>query len=207
MSTTDLNAVLGNTDIYLVDQIKKNRYKAGDLLLDAGCGTGRNLHWFMQNNVEAYGIDADPMAVAEIKSRYNRVLADRFQVAKVEQMPFPSGFFDGIISSAVLHFAENNVHFFEMFDEMHRVLKNGGSLFIRMASVIGIEELVVPLGEGIYLLPDGSTRFLLTRPLLAQLISRHSFSYLEPFKTVNVNDTRCMSAMVLQKKGDGYVSV
>jgi len=122
-------------------------------------------------------------------------------VAKVEQIPFPSGFFDGVISSAVLHFAKNNAHFFAMLDEMHRVLKHGGSLFIRMATVIGIEDLVLPLGEGIYLLPDGSQRFLLTRPLLAQLISRHSFSYLEPFKVVNVNDTRCMSTMVLQKKG------
>jgi hypothetical protein len=27
-------------------------------------------------------------------------------------MPFPSGFFDGIISSAVLHFAKNDAHFF-----------------------------------------------------------------------------------------------
>ena len=201
MATTDLTVILGNTDIYLLDQIMKNRYKPGDLLLDAGCGTGRNLHWFMRNDFEAYGLDNNPQAVAEVRTQFSAVLPDRFQVAKVEQMPFPSGFFDGIISSAVLHFAKNNAHFFAMLDEMHRVLKHGGSLFIRMATVIGIEDLVLPLGEGIYLLPDGSQRFLLTRPLLAQLISRHSFSYLEPFKVVNVNDTRCMSTMVLQKKG------
>ena len=201
MATTDLTVILGNTDIYLLDQIMKNRYKPGDLLLDAGCGTGRNLHWFMRNDFEAYGIDNNPQAVAEVRTQFSAVLPDRFQVAKVEQMPFPSCFFDGIISSAVLHFAKNDAHFFAMLDEMHRVLKHGGSLFIRMATVIGIEDLVLPLGEGIYLLPDGSQRFLLTRPLLAQLISRHSFSYLEPFKVVNVNDTRCMSTMVLQKKG------
>jgi ubiquinone/menaquinone biosynthesis C-methylase UbiE len=201
MATTDLTVILGDTDIYLLDQIMKNRYKPGDLLLDAGCGTGRNLHWFMRNDFEAYGIDTDPLFIAEIKTKFGAVLPDRFQVAKVEQMPFPSGFFDGIISSAVLHFAKNDANFFAMLDEMHRVLKHGGSLFIRMATAIGIEDLLLPLGEGIYLLPDGSTRFLLTRPLLAQLISRHSFSYLEPFKVVNVNDTRCMSTMVLQKKG------
>ena len=36
--------LIGNTDIYLIDQIMKNRYNQQDKILDAGCGNGRNLH-------------------------------------------------------------------------------------------------------------------------------------------------------------------
>ncbi len=89
-----------------------------------------------------------------------------------------------------------------MLDEMYRVLKPGGSLFIRMASDIGIEDKVQCIGENVYKIPDGSTRFLLTRDLLNQTLRRYSFTFLEDFKTVNVNDIRCMSTLVLQKKLD-----
>ena len=83
---------------------------------------------------------------------------------------------------------------------MYRVLKPGGNLFIRMTSDIGIENRVRALEEGVYLIPDGSTRFLLTRSLLGQVMKKYSFSFLEDFKTVNVNDIRCMSTLVLQKE-------
>lgn len=199
MINADVTAVLGATDIYLVDQIMKGRYRAGDVLLDAGCGTGRNLHWFLRNGFDIYGIDADPGAIGALARQNHTVPLDRFRVHAVEAMPFAAHFFDGIISSAVVHFAKSTTHFFEMMDEMYRVLKPGGTLFLRMAADIGIEDRVRPLGAGAYLLPDGSTRFLLTRALLAQLLHRYPLSFLEDFKTVNVKDVRCMSTLVLQK--------
>jgi hypothetical protein len=88
-----------------------------------------------------------------------------------------------------------------MWQEMVRILKPGGSLFIRMASDIGIENRVKPAGSGVYLLPDGSFRFLLTRDLLTSLLDIFPLGFLEPFKTTNVDDQRCMSTLVLQKYG------
>lgn len=35
-------------DIYLLDQIMKGRYDKEDIILDAGCGEGRNLRWFVE---------------------------------------------------------------------------------------------------------------------------------------------------------------
>jgi len=86
-----------------------------------------------------------------------------------------------------------------MFAELIRVLRRGGSLFIRMTSDIGIENLVHPLGDGVYIIPDGSTRFLLTKQILANLTRQHPVKMLEPLKTVNVNDERCMSTLVFQR--------
>jgi tellurite methyltransferase len=82
---------------------------------------------------------------------------------------------------------------------MVRVLKPGGSLFIRMTSDIGIENKVKVINDGVYLIPDGSTRFLLTKSLLASIFQQYPLSFIEPFKTVNVDDMRCMSTLVLQK--------
>jgi hypothetical protein len=42
----------------------------------------------------------------------------------------------------VLHFYKDDIHFYKMIDELHRVVKINGSVFIRMASIFGIEKLV-----------------------------------------------------------------
>lgn len=199
MNPSALHTLIGNTDIYLLDQILKGRYAATDSILDAGAGSGRNLHWFVQNGLPVYGIDSDPAAVAELRRRYPQVPETHFQVAGIEECPFPDAFFHHIICCAVLHFAESPAHFEQMFAGLMRVLRPGGSIFIRVATDIGIAEKMEPLGNGRFRMPDGTDRFLLTRPLLEKLRHAHGLSWLEPLKIVNVNDLRCMTALVLQK--------
>ncbi|RYD73106.1 MAG: class I SAM-dependent methyltransferase, partial [Sphingobacteriales bacterium] len=48
---------LNETDIYLIDQILKNRFHPEMKILDAGCGDGRNLNYFLYNNYNVYGVD------------------------------------------------------------------------------------------------------------------------------------------------------
>ncbi len=199
MNTINLTSILGATDIYLVDGILKGRYGQKDVLLDAGCGEGRNLFWFLQNGFAIYGIDSSAEAIENVKIIYSGLSPGRFRVEDLENTSFDNAFFDGIICSAVLHFACNAKHFFAMITELVRILKPGGNLFIRMTSDIGIEKKVQPVGDGLFLLPDGSTRFLLTRPLLAELLQQYPLSFIEDFKTVNVADLRCMSTLVMQK--------
>jgi tellurite methyltransferase len=193
-----IEEVIGATDIYLLDQIMKGRYKTNDIILDAGCGYGRNLHWFLRNDFAIYGVDQDANAIHDLQRRHPAVAA-RFSQSAVEHVPFENEQFDHIISSAVLHFAKDTEHFRQMISEMVRVLKPAGSLFIRMTSDIGIEDKVRPAGDGVYDIPDGSRRWLLTRALLAEVMRKNGLAFLEPLKTVNVNDIRCMSTVVLRK--------
>lgn len=193
--------LLGNTDIYLIDQILKGRYNREDRILDAGCGHGRNMHWFIHNNMQVYGIDRDSFAIEGLKAQHPEMSGERLQSCPVESMPFPDDYFDHVISSAVLHFAEGPEQFFAMWQEMVRVLKPGGSLFVRMTADTGIEGRALPRGSGIYLLPDGTMRFLLTKSLLKSLIDTFPLGFLEPFKSVIVDDMRSMSTLVLQKQG------
>lgn len=197
--SNSINQILGETDIYLADQIMKGRYQINDKILDAGCGTGRNLHWFLQNNISIYGIDTNEDVISNLKTKFPLLPAERFQQSSVEKIPFENNYFDHVISSAVLHFADTTFQFYFMMAEMIRVLKPKGSLFIRMTSDIGIENKVELISNGVYNIPDGSKRFLLTRPILADLIQKYKLSFLEPLKTVNVDDIRCMTTLLLQK--------
>jgi len=198
MSIKSLKDTVGNIDIYLFDQILKERYSLQDNILDAGCGTGRNIHWFYHNKFNIYGIDKDSKSIEYIKGVYPK-LKDNFTVSDLETIPFKHCFFDHIISNAVLHFAKNTSHFEKMFAELIRVLKVNGSLFIRMTSDIGIENNVMEISEGVYDIPDGSIRFLITKEYIHQLMTKYHLSFIEPVKTVNVNDKRCMTTLVLKK--------
>ena len=191
--------IVGSTDIYLIDQIMKGRYRQTDTVLDAGCGSGRNLHWFVRNDIQVYGVDGNEEALHRAKNNYPSMGDNRLQHAPVEELPFPDEYFNHVISSAVLHFAKDIPHFNAMVAEMVRVLRPDGSLFIRITSDIGIEDKVRLIAGGVYHIPDGSRRFLLTRSLLAETTDKNKLSFLEPLKTVNVDDIRCMSTLVLGK--------
>ena len=194
-----ISDLLGQTDIYLIDQIMKNRYAKDDKILDAGCGGGRNMPWFLQNRINLYGIDLSEAAILNLKKKYPFLPDENLQISAVENMPFETNFFDHVISSAVLHFAKSNSHFNAMLGELVRSLRPRGSLFIRMASNIGIEDKVKLISDGNYWIPDGSMRFLLTKKILGECMESFGLSFLEPLKTVNVDDVRCMSTLVLQK--------
>jgi len=195
-----LQQLTGNTDIYLLDQIMKGRYSENDLVLDAGCGLGRNLHWFIFNQIKCFGIDIDAIAIEEVSHHYPDFPKDHLLIGPIENMPFKNCSFDHVISSAVLHFAESYLQFDAMIHEMVRVLKPEGSLFIRMTSDIGIENSIIPISDGVYYVPDGSTRFLLTRAMLQKLLNKHPIVLIEEVKTVNVNDIRCMTTLVFKKE-------
>ncbi|MEO5945963.1 MAG: class I SAM-dependent methyltransferase [Chitinophagaceae bacterium] len=191
--------LLGQTDIYLLDQIIKGRYNENEKILDAGCGEGRNMHWFLQNGFAISGTDINETVIAQLKSANPDLPTERLQIAAVENLPFSDNYFDHIISSAVLHFASNTQHFKAMLAEMVRVLKTNGSIFIRMTSDIGIENKARLIADGVYTIPDSSKRFLITKNLLAESMQENNLTFIEPLKTVNVDDVRCMSTLVLQK--------
>jgi tellurite methyltransferase len=193
----------GNIDIYLFDQLLKGTYDDCKKVLDAGCGGGRNLVYFLQNGYEVYGVDPNNEAVEMIKSLAKTLapasLQANFKVAPAENMPFDDQYFDLVICSAVLHFARDEAHFDNMLRSIWRVLKPGGYFFARLASDIGIENLVRPLENGRYLLPDGSERFLVNEQTLLNYTSRLNGYLHEPIKTTNVQNIRCMTTWCMQK--------
>ncbi len=173
-------------------------------ILDAGCGEGRNLVYFIRNGFEVWGVDQDATALRMLrligKSLHPAFEPDRIIEGDLGKLLFAPESFDAIISSAVLHFAQDTGAFWQMLDELLRVLRPGGVLFIRMTALMGMETLAKPLDNGRYHLPDDSDRFLLTESLLEIMMQRYPLEWIEPFKTVLVAGQRSMSTLVLRKK-------
>jgi SAM-dependent methyltransferase len=201
----ELQEHFGPIDIYLFDQLLRGRIGRGMRILDAGCGSGRNLVYFLREGYEVYGVDADAQAV-ESTRRLAASLAPglppgNFHMETIEAMSFPSGFADVVLSSAVLHFARDDEQFLAVLRSTWRVLKPGGLLFCRLASSIGMENRMRPIGGRRFLLPDGSERYLVDAELLVQLTHELGGRLIDPIKTTVVQDQRCMTTWVVQKGG------
>jgi tellurite methyltransferase len=200
----NVSEIFGDIDIYLFDQFLKNRFSPEMTILDAGCGGGRNLVFFLRSGFQVFAIDQHADAIEYVR-RLAQTLAselppENFQVAKVEEIPFPDQTFDVVLSSAVLHFAEGEPHFDRMLRDMWRVLKPSGLFFARLASTIGIEDKVGKIAERRYLLPDGSTRFLVDEEMLIAATENLGGTLVEPLKTTNVQNLRAMTTWVMRKK-------
>jgi tellurite methyltransferase len=200
----NVKELFGEIDIYLFDQILKNRFAPNSKILDAGCGSGRNLVYFLRENYEVFGVDQNPDAVEYCRQLATQLAPNlapesNFQIAPIEKMPFADKTFDLVISNAVLHFADNETHFNQMFDEMWRVVCPNGILFARLASDIGIENKIYPIDGRKFLLPDGSERFLVDEQMLIDKTNQVGGSLIEPIKTTNVQNLRCMTTWVICK--------
>ncbi|MBK6725183.1 MAG: class I SAM-dependent methyltransferase [Acidobacteria bacterium] len=200
---SNLREEFGDIDIYLFDQIQKGRFLPEMKILDAGCGGGRNVVWLMRNGFDVYAIDRDENAVEAVREMAENLAPalsqQNFQRASLESIPFSDESFDWVICNAVMHFAEDRGQFDRMLAEQWRVLKPGGVFFARLASSIGIERLLVPTSNGRYLLPDGSERFVVDEQIIRNATASVGGRFLEPIKTTNVENLRCMTTWVLVK--------
>jgi len=200
---TDLQALFGQMDIYLFDQLLRGRVPAGTRICDAGCGSGRNLVFFLREDYDVCAVDADRVAIDVVRSMAERLSpalpADNFRVEPVEKMSFPDRSVDFVISSAVLHFARNEDHFEAMLRECWRILTTNGIFFCRLASSIGIESHVRPVGAGRFLLPDGSERYLVTEAGLKVLTAQLGGELIDPIKTTIVQNQRSMTTWVMRR--------
>lgn len=193
----------GGIDIYLFDQLLKGRFVPGMRILDAGCGSGRNLVYFLRAGYEVFAIDEASDALAQTR-RMAAELAphlpqQNFREEPVERMSFPDAGFDVVISSAVLHFANDEQQWKSMVGEMWRVLKPGGIFFARLASSIGIDDKVKLIRGRRHKLPDGSERFLVDEEMLLKVTADLGGEFLEPIKTTIVQNLRAMTTWCLRK--------
>lgn len=176
----------GEIDIYLFDQLLRDRVVPNARVLDAGCGGGRNLVYLRRVAGHVVGLDCDETPGADVRG-------------VIEALPFHTESFDCVIGVAVLHFAADEAEFYTMLDELWRVVAPGGILFTRLASDIGLEDRVRRLEGRRARLPDGTDRFLVDEALLLEATERLGATLLDPIKTTNVQGLRTMTTWVLGK--------
>ena len=202
-----LQEQFGPIDIYLFDQLLKGRISPGMRILDAGCGSGRNLVYFLREGYEVFAADSDAQAVDSVRSLARMLApalpASNFRLEAVEHMSFDVACADVVVSSAVLHFARDDAHFEAMLLRSWRILKPGGLFFCRLASSIGMESMESQLkriqGRRFHL-PDGSERYLVDEALLHSIAERLGGELVDPLKTTVVQNQRSMTTWVVRKK-------
>lgn len=196
---------LQGTDIYLIDQLLKERIPRGARILDVGAGSGRNLTWFLtgEEAPEITVVEPNPEAVDALLERLAalgaRLPAERIHRCAIEEAPLPDAAFDLVICNAVLHFAKDDAHFDAMLRAAWRRVAPGGVFFARLATSIGIEGSIQALGSGWYRLPDESDRYLLDQERLLALTHQMGGVLLDPIKTTIVQGLRSMSTWVVQR--------
>lgn len=199
----ELQALFGAVDIYLFDQLARGAFDDRRRVLDVGCGSGRNLPYFLQRGFEVFAIDTDPQAVAAVRrlvsARAPRLPAANVQQGSAECLPWPDRSFDAVVASAVLHFSEDEAQFGRMLTEMWRVLAPRGLFFARLASSIGMEELLAA-SRGRVRLPDGTDRFVVDEPLLLEWTARLGGVLVDPLKTTVVQQQRCMTTWCMERR-------
>ena len=198
----ELPETFGDLDIYLFDQLLRGRFDRRTRVLDAGCGGGWNLVYFLRRGFVCFGADRDPAAIEQIRALAAQLApqlpAENFRTGELDRLPWSAASMDAVVCSAVLHFARDLEHFDRMVAELWRVLAPGGLLFARLASNVGLERAVGAAGSRVRL-PDGSDRFVVDEAMLLERTERLGGALLDPLKTTNVQQQRCMTTWVVGK--------
>ena len=99
----------------------------GDRVLEASFGTGYLLMQYA-NNYETYGIDFNKVMLEVAQKNLSRKgVKASLQWANVENLPFPSNYFDTIVNTMAFTGYPNGE---QAMSEFYRVLKAGGRLLI-----------------------------------------------------------------------------
>ena len=198
-----LQEQFGQIDIYLFDQLLKGRISPGMRILDAGCGSGRNLIYLLREGYEVCAADSDTQAVDTVRALARRFAPDlppsNFRVEPVEHMSFEDACADAVISNTVLHLARDDAQFESMLQGSWRVLKPGGLFFCRLASTIGMESRFQRIEGRRFRSPDGAERYLVDEALLVSITKRLGGELAEPLKTTVVQNQRSMTTWVVRK--------
>jgi 2-polyprenyl-3-methyl-5-hydroxy-6-metoxy-1,4-benzoquinol methylase len=105
-------------------------------VLDLGNGTGRHTVYMAQNGFTVYGMDNSPQAIQSAQEwlQAEGLTADLKYGDITEPFPYPDAFFDGLISVQVINHGDNAT-VKRIADEITRVIKPGGLIFITVATL------------------------------------------------------------------------
>lgn len=94
-------------------------------VLDIGCGGGADVRWCEEQGAEVYGVDPSEK-MCEL-ARQATINPDHIQQGSYENLPFDDATFDIIFSRFSFHYLKG---FIKAYEEMARVLKEGGELLM-----------------------------------------------------------------------------
>ncbi len=126
---------------YVVNTTKRYLPK-GSTILEGGCGTGQQVFKLQTTGYKVIGIDYAEKTVAVVKSAKPDL---DIRLGDVRKLDFPDNFFDGYWSFGVIEHFYNG--YGDIINEMHRVIKPNGYLFITFPHICMLRKLKAKQGK------------------------------------------------------------
>lgn len=120
---------------------RKFNFQKGDLVLDAGCGTGRFSEKLAALGHRVVGVDFSEESLKVARRRADPEMAE-FHLANLLNMPFGSSIFDKVLCSQVIEHILSYEDAIRLLKELKRVLKPGGELIITTFNYTLIDRLL-----------------------------------------------------------------
>jgi len=120
---------------YVINTTKKYLSK-DSLILEGGCGTGQQVFKLQKSGFKAIGIDYAKKTIETVKKTMSEL---DIRLGDVRSLDFPDNYFNGYWSFGVIeHFYKG---YEEIINEMYRVIKPGGYLFITFPHMSKLRKL------------------------------------------------------------------
>ncbi len=177
------------------------RYKQGGRFLDVGCGLGIGLVYVNTPAFELYATELDADAIEFVRSHYSNV--NTFHGELIEAK-YPSDYFDYVYCNHVIEHVLDPVQY---INEMYRVLKPGGIMYIgtpdRHSSLYSLYRAGRFLQLSVPQIVDGIEHtFIFSKPNLRSLAEKAGFTILA-HRSLSLGDSArniFSSRMSLKKK-------
>lgn len=184
-------------------------HKESPHIVDVGCGGGRHSLTMAREGFRVTAMDLSPVGVAAVQDRAKHEgLAVETCAAAMQQIPYPTSYFDGIVSFGVLNYVPVSI-VADTIAEFERVLRPGGRFHImvrgdrdwriRYAQMTSPHEYIL---SGLYNTPaaaeEGLRLTLFDRSLIDNLFNC--------FQRVEVDWSITGQGEGLYKNSDWYIS-
>ena len=152
--------------------------RAGDQILDLGCGNGWATRLLAQlaPGTQAIGVDAAPAMIARAEELHSYTIRARYEESVFEELEFPDEKFQRIFSMEALYYSTEPAR---VIAEMHRLLSEGGTADI-VIDCYKERESTHSWGESINL-----TLQVLSEAEWAQLFTDAGFSHVETKRVID----------------------
>jgi len=133
-----------------------NYLKDEAVVLDLGCGGGRNAHYLAERSYKVCGLDIAATAVEFCRRRFARFsLPGTFRQGTFDRIPFPDGFFSAVICVAAFDHITLEIAQISIA-EVRRVLAPGGVILLTFDPPNTDEDIL----DEAEMLPDGTLKFV-----------------------------------------------
>ena len=128
----------GRNNRFCLNTLKKYITDKKEPVLEGGCGAGYIVYCMHSHGYRAIGVDTAEKTIGRLNSVFPEL---DVRVADVRSLPFPDAYFAGYWSLGVIEHFRDGYH--DVLREMHRVLKDGGYVFLTFPCMSPLRRLKV----------------------------------------------------------------